>query len=507
VQKGDNRHMWIMGVDMGTSGCRAVVFDEEWCVRAEAYCEYSMYFLGDGLLELDAELVWQGICTVIKAVNKKVESPIGALAVSAIGDVIIPLGADGKQVRRSIVDFDLRGAEEIDMFMDIFGVEKFFELTGMPPLYIGSLAKILWIKEHEPQNYKKVIRWSTYEDFIVERMGLFPTVSYGEAARTMLFDIRKKTWSSEILEAASIDQSKLPHVISSAVILGEMPEKTAKELGFEKSVLIASGGHDMICAAVGAGLDERKPKVAVDIAGTIEGVVATFKDVNTSRTMLEHALPCYPSYSGYVTFSVNLTAGCVVRWFRDRIALDLYQYCEENHLNVYEYIQSKVDVKEPGKLIFLPHFSGSGTPCFDPKALGALYGLTLDTTREDIARAMIESLCYEVKSHIEAFQNAGIKVESLICVGGGNRIEKQLQLKSNITGLKIIKGGVAESSALGAASYAAVAVGQIEHPADAYAAMKDRVKEFSPITMDLFRNKYRQYKKFSRMIHEYENVR
>lgn len=496
--------MWILGVDMGTSGCKAVAFDENWEVRADAYCEYPMKFLGNGLLELDSELVWNGIQKVIQTVNKEVEKPVGALAISAIGDVIIPIGKDGKQVRNSIIDFDPRGAKELESFVKKIGLSRFFQLTGMPPLYIGSLAKILWIKDHEPLNFDKVVRWSTYEDFIVGKMGLSPTVSYGEAARTMLFDIRKKQWCKEILDVASINQNQLPKAVSSATELGRIPEDIAKMLGFIEPVMVVSGGHDMICAAVGAGLDERKPENAVDIAGTIEGVVATFKEPNTSDAMLENALPCYPSYNGYVTFSVNLTAGCIVRWFRDKIVPDMYQYCQENKLNIYEYMLSKVDVNEPGKLLFLPHFSGSGNPYFDPNSFGTIYGLSLATTKEDIARAMIEGLAYEIKSHVKALKNADIDIKALICVGGGNTIEKQLQLKSNITELKVIKGGLSESSALGAAAYAATAVGQIDDPADAYLSIKGRVKEYSPTISDAFRKKQRQFEMLSEMIHEFE---
>ena len=181
--------MWIMGVDMGTSGCKAVVFDENWNIVCQAYREYPMAFPGEGLLELDAERVWEEISNVIRKVNEKAERPVRALAVSAIGDVIIPVDENGNSVRRSIVDFDARGGEEIAAFTEKFGRQRFFERCGMPPLYIGSLAKMLWIRAHEPEVWQKVRCWSTYEDFIVRKMGLPATASDSAAARTMLFDI------------------------------------------------------------------------------------------------------------------------------------------------------------------------------------------------------------------------------------------------------------------------------------------------------------------------------
>ncbi len=498
--------MWLMGVDMGTSGCKAVVFDEKWNVAAQACREYSLHFPGEGLLELNSELVWESICRVIKEANAEAAEPVEALAVSAIGDVIIPLGADGAQIRNSIVDFDPRGAEEIKSFVGRFGAERFFNLTGMPPLYIGSLSKMLWLSEHEPETCKAVSRWATYEDFIVGKLGLDPCVSYGEAARTMLFDIRKKDWCDEVLEQAGISRDKLPTPVPSATKIGTIPEALAAELGFTVPVTVASGGHDMICAAVGAGLDERNPGVAVDISGTIEGVVAALPEPNTSDRMLGHALSCYPAYSGYVTFSVNLTSGCVVRWFRDKMLPDEKERCERDGENIFGYMHNGIDPDKPGGLMFIPHFSGSGNPHFDPLAQGAVYGLSLDTTRSDIARAMFEGLAYELKYHVEALRGSGIDLRALRAVGGGNRNPVELQMKANILGLDLIQGGVAESSALGAAAYAATAMGVISDPADAYLAIKSKEKLFEAKPNELFEKAFIKYVVLSNSIHEYENA-
>ena len=126
--------MWFMGIDMGTSGCKAVVFDERWQIAAQAYREYPMHFPGEGLLELDAELVWQAICAVIREANDNAAQPVGALAVSAIGDVIIPVDRDGTPVRRSIIDFDPRGGDQIRRFSDAYGRQPYFDRSGITPL-------------------------------------------------------------------------------------------------------------------------------------------------------------------------------------------------------------------------------------------------------------------------------------------------------------------------------------------------------------------------------------
>ena len=495
--------MLIMGLDMGTSGCKGVVFDEKWNIMCDAYSEYNLVFPGEGLLELAPETVWENIAQVIREVNGKTPRPVEALAISSIGDVILPLRKDGTPVRNSIIDFDPRGMAQIQQFTEDFGIGKFFNITGMPPLYIGSLAKILWLKENEPDTYRKVERWGTYEDFIVQKLGLEPCVSYSEAARTMLFDIREKAWSEPILNRIPMDTDMLPRLVRSGEKLGLVDADIAASLGFNKPVMVVSGGHDMVCAAIGAGLDERQPETAVNIAGTIEGIVAAMAEPNTSTEMLENSFPCYPGYDGYVTFSVNLTAGCIVRWYRDVIARDLYSECLADGDNFYVRMLDELDITQPGELIFLPHFSGSGNPYFDPRAKGAIYGLTLDSSRAQLVQAMIEGLCFELKLHSDAFKNAGMNIKTLRAVGGGARIDKQLQLKANITGLNIIKGSVPESSALGAAAIAGVAMGVISHPSQVFQAVTTNEKEFVPDqeACRRFESAYKRYAELNKAIH------
>lgn len=464
--------MWYMGVDMGTSGCKAVVFDHAFAIHYSAYQEYDLAFSGGGNLELDPLLVWRHIKAAIKEANSNSPQPVEALAVSAIGDVIIPLGGNGEAVRPSIIDFDPRGEDEITAFAEAFDKKAFFEITGMPPLFIGSLAKILWLQKHEPENCAKVARFATYEDYLVEKLGLPPAVSYSEAARTMLFDIRKKDWSNEILTAARVDRRQLARPVLSGTPLGYLPDTIARELGFIKPVLVGAGGHDIVCAAMGAGLDENKTERAVNVSGTTDCIIAALREPNTSEEMLINNFPCYPAYKGYITFSVQLTAGNVVKWYRNILAKDEYALCTQNGINFFEYMRRQLNPEACGNLVFIPHFSGSGNPSFNPADKGALYGLTLDTTREDILHALLEGLCFECRLHTEALRKAGIPIQSFIAVGGGNENNKQLQLKANILGRDIIKTTGTEASALGAALFAALAAGEISDPTEPFAGQK-----------------------------------
>ena len=491
--------MYFMGVDMGTSGCKAVVFDEKWNIVCRAYREYPTKLVGVGGLELDPEQVIDGIFAVIREANAASQGRTEALAVSAIGDVIIPLKKDGSCVRDSIIDFDPRGGAEIASFTEAFGVRSFFDITGMPPLYIGSLAKILYLRDQEPEHFAQIGRYATYEDFVVERLGLPATVSYSEAARTMLFDIRKKEWAEEILSLVPVKKEQLPKAVPSGAKIGEIPAERAAELGFSGTCAVYAGGHDMVCAAVGAGLNEDEPETAVDIAGTIEGLVASMREANTRPELLQNNLPCYPGCSAYVTFSVNLTAGAVVRWYRDKLAEEDYRSCRADGKNFYEDMLEKLDPANPGTVLVLPHFSGSGNPFFNAEGLGSIYGMNLDTDRKDIARGIAEGLAYELRMHLAAYESAGIRLKTLRAVGGGSAIDTQLQMKANVTGCTVIKGAVTESSALGAAAYAAYGAGVVENPADVYASVRGNEKRFDPdpAAHERFSRKFEQYRELA----------
>ena len=489
--------MYLMGIDIGTSGCKAVVFDTDWNVVCRAYREYSVSFVSGNLLDFDAETVFDGMCEVIREANRTSPMPVAAFAVSAIGDVIVPVGEDDISVRPSIIDFDPRGDAEIAKFVGEFGKERFFNINGMPPLYIGSLAKILWIRDNEPENYAKVKRWATYEDLMISKLGLPPTVSWSEASRTMLFDIRRKDWSDEILSAVPLGRELLPKAMPSGSVIGVLPDPVADLLGFSRGVYAVVGGHDMVCSAVGAGLDENEPGIAVDIAGTIEGVVAALPEANTTAGMLDSFLPCYLGGKNYVTFSVNLTAGSVVRWFRDNVAPDWYAECRASGRDFYGYMQRTMDPSAPGELTLIPHFEGSGNPFFSTASRGVIYGLTLDTKREDVGRALIEGLAFDLRLQLETFEKSGIRFDALRAVGGGATIDRQLQLKANVTGVPVIKGCVSDSSTLGAAAYAGVGMGAISDPSDAYRKINAREIVFKPDKKahERFLKRYEMYRR------------
>jgi xylulokinase len=496
----------ILGLDIGTSGCKAVVFNQNWSVVAHSFREYDLISAGNNKLDLEAETVWERLTEAIIEINRIIgAAKVEAIAVSALGDVIIPLDKSGSTVRPCIIDFDPRGKDEIAGFLGDFSTEKLFKITGMPPLHINSLAKILWIKNNEPWIYKKVYRWATFEDYILQKLGVRPSVSYSLAARTMLFDIHNKCWSKDVLAAAGIYESQLAEPLRSGTVIAKIDDEIAKKLGFSGEVTACSGGHDMFCAAVGTGLDVDEPNTALNIVGTMEGIVVLMRKPRLNKEMLSNLYPCFPGFNEFVSLSINMTSGSILKWYRGLLS-EITAIEIDSNKNAYDALLEGVDQNAPGGLLLIPHFSGTCNPVFNPDSKGTLHGLSLNTGVNDLIQGIIEGLCYELRMQIQGFKSAGIQIDKLKIVGGGSRSDKWLQIKSNITGLDIVSSSLHEASATGAAALGGCAVGMIDNPYKVSNYQNDKEKEFHPSlkSKEKFDEKFLKYQKLFKSITKFE---
>ena len=497
----------MLGLDVGTSGCKAIVFDDKWKIVARSHRRYDLLRAGENGYELEAETVWTKLREAIAEAQGQAGGNTEAVAVSALGDVIIPLDGSGTPVRPCILDFDPRGKDEIRDFAKAFGEARLYQLTGMPPIHINSLAKILWLRKNEPRTCERVRRWATFEDFILGKLGARTAASYSMAARTMLFDvhrkvwspdvlaartmlfdIHRKTWSPDILAAAGLRERDLPEAVPSGEVIGRLEGRAAGELGFPDGTAVCSGGHDMVCAAVGAGLDVEDRRTALNITGTMEAVIVLTRKPNLDEAARKNLYPSYPAWNEYLSLSLSLTSGSVLDWYRDLLPGKAFAYSE---------LLKELDSAKPGELLLFPHFSGLCNPVFDPDARGFLYGLSLNTTWRDLAQGIVEGLCYDLKSHLQGFRDAGLPIEALKVVGGGSSSDAWMQLKANITGLELIRAEIHEASAMGAAAFCGKAIGAIDNPYKASGLMGLKQARFVPVpeAARRFEEKFQRYRR------------
>lgn len=466
--------MALIGLDIGTTGCRSHVFSDELDLLASAGREYQVDFPHPGWAEQDAEMVWEKAkdCLRESIATAHVGGCVHAIGLSVQGEAVAPVDENGKAIRSMILGMDTRTDPQNQWLKEEFGARKLFDITGMPVHTINTLPKLLWLKEHEPQLWQSANKFLLYEDFIIQKLAGQPKISQCLASRTQLYDLEENRWSPQILDLIGLDDSKLAEVLPSGGIAGKMKPQLAHDLGFDNQPLISCGGHDQACGALGAGLIE--PGFAVASTGTAEVVEVAMNSPHLNEYLYEGNMSVYRhTYPGlFVVMTLNQSGGFILRWFRDIFCGEELEQARLKNIDAYDLILKKTSTSY-SPVMLLPHFSGSGTPSFDTHSKGALLGLTFSTKKSDIAKAIIEGLTMELRINLEILKKGGIHINELRAIGGGARSEIWLQMKADIINIPVAVPQVTEAAGMGAAVLAGVASGVFS---DASSAIKNHLK-------------------------------
>ena len=472
--------MSLLGIDVGQTGCKVVIFSNYGDVLSSEYQEHPLICPRDGWVEIDPNLIWNNIKNLIKTANQKVKNDkVRAFSISCQGETFTPIDKNNDCLYNSVVSMDNRGKDYCKFWENELGKEKIFHITGMPlhPMY--SINKMLWIKDNLKAVFKNTKKFLCFEDYLFMKFGLIPTIDFSMAARTMAFDINSKNWSEEILKSAKIDSSLLPQARHSGAVVGEISSKIADELGLGKNVVGVTGGHDQACGAFGSGIIEGK--TAVNAIGTSDVLIPVLEKVCLSENMLKNNYCCYPYVlkDKFITLSLNLTGGLLLKWYRDTFCYEEKETAKSTGKDVYQIIDETIYGK-PVNVFVLPHFIGSGTPCLDSNSRGLIIGLNLETDKSRISKAIMESNAYENRLNIEKLESIGIVIKKLVAIGGGAKSSKWLQIKSNVTGKKIVTLNNKEAASLGAALLAGLAIGDFRSPENAVKATIHEKNVFTP---------------------------
>jgi len=450
--------MSLMGLDIGTTGTKAVVFDHEAEILSAAYREYPTHSPRPGWLELDPEEVWRNVTEAVREAASRTGDPVQAVGISCLGEAAVSLDKNGRVLGPTILGFDNRAGDVTERWLADKDRLEIMRITGMPPSQVFTLPKILWLKENEPQLYGRIWKHLCYEDFAIHRMGLPPTTDYSVASRTMAFDIRQKTWSERVCSLAGIDAGMFAEPVQAGTIVGELGTRAAGELGLPRACKVVTGGHDQPAGALGAGVI--KDGLAIDATGTVECIALAFAEPIANQAMLQNHFACYPHLVPdlYITIAFNPTGGSLLRWFRDTLAQEEVRQAEAQARDVYDILMEEMS-EEPTHLFVLPHFTMAGNPYMDPNPTGAIVGLTLTTTKPELVRALVEGISYEMKLNLALLDEAGVRVDEIRAIGGGARSERWLQLKADMFRKPVVRLSITEAACLGVAIAAGVAIG------------------------------------------------
>ena len=311
--------MSLLGIDVGTTGCKSVVFSEHGEMLASAYQEYDFQATQPGWAELDSREVWEKIQQTIRAAASQAASdPIKAVCASSCGEAVVPVSQDRRILGPSLLNFDLRGLEYVDELRSKFDAEIFYQINGNTIGNNYTLPKLLWIRDRQPELYAQTYKFLHWGSFVPFMLGSEPAIDFSLANRSLLFDLAQETWSEDIAQQTGIDLNKLPRTVLSASVIGQVDPTIAADLGLPASIPICAGAHDQCSNAVGCGVIEEG--LAMYGMGTFICIVPVFRQRKDPRLMLERGLNTehHAAPATFASFIYN-DGGSLVKWFRDNL--------------------------------------------------------------------------------------------------------------------------------------------------------------------------------------------
>lgn len=447
--------MYLIGLDVGTTGCKASSFSVDGKLIVRASREYGILAPQSGWAEQDSEQVWElAQSCIVEVVDKsKPYGDVLAIGLSVQGEAVIPIDRYGRALRPAILGMDTRTAEENHWLEERFGRRELFYRTGMPIHTINTLPKLLWLKNYEQDSWHSAHRFVLYEDYLIFKMTGTPAISHCLASRTQLYDLEKGGWSEEILSEIGLDSSRLSPIFDSGTPIASLRSELAEAWGLKNRPLVVTGGHDQACGALGVGLV--RPGISMVSTGTAEVIEVALNEPALGESLERGNISCYvhPVKGLYLAMTLNHSGGLLLRWYRDNFCHEQKKEADSRGLDAYDLIFGDLP-DSPSPLMLLPHFAGSGTPWMDTNSRGAILGLTFSTTHKDVALAILEGLTYELNLNIEVLRSGGVNISELRAIGGGARSKRWLQLKADVTGIPVLVPKVTEAASWGAAMLA-----------------------------------------------------
>jgi len=491
---------YLLGIDSGTSACKAVLFTLDGKIVDKASVQHKIYYPRADWAEQDPEEWWkaaaQAIKTLLKKTGVKGEDIIG-VSVDSQREAVVPLDEEGRVLYRSIIWLDNRTIPQQQKIEKILSRERILEITGLPSDYIFSASKILWIKENLPEVFSKIHVILFPKDYIIFKLTGVKATDYSMASRTMLLDLRKGKWSNEICEAIGIPVDILPEIKGSWEAVGEISRKASEETGLKPGTPVAAGGGDRPCEALGAGVFKEGAVCIGTGTGTAFEVPLSSPRPDKSYRFdcCYHVVPNTYEYEGVVN-----STGASLQWFMELLS-------HEASRDLYALLEEEASKISPGcdGLMFYPYLWGARLPKPNPKARGIFFGILRSHSRAHLFRAVLEGVAYQYLGVLKALRELGVDVSEVFMVGGETRIRLWNRIKADITGLKIKVPEVTDAAALGSAILAGLACG-------AYSSVEKaveeavRIKEIYEPSSELHKKYLELYKKYEKAYQIIEEV-
>jgi xylulokinase len=454
----------LVGLDVGTSGVKALAISPEGEVLARAEEEYPLSTPAPGWAEQDPGDWWRASEAALAAVGAERAAGIG---LSGQMHGLVSLDEANRVVRPAILWNDQRTEAECAEIEEQIGLERLISLTGNRALTGFTAPKLLWLRRHEPEAYARIRHVLLPKDYVRLRLTGEHATDVTDASGTLLFDVARRQWSEAVLEVLEIPRDWLPRALESPEVSGHTRDGTP----------LAAGAGDQAAGALGVGVDRPGPiSVVLGTSGVVFAALSAFQADPEARV---HAF-CHAVPGNWQAMGVMLSAAGSLRWFRDALAPG----------TPYEELVSEAEQVGPGAdgVLFLPYLSGERTPHADPNARAAFVGLALGHGRVVLVRAVLEGVAYGLRDSLELLRELGVRPELGRASGGGARSRVWLEIVASVLDTPLELTAVEEGAAYGAALLGGIAAGVFTDVHEAVAACVRVRERFEP--NDAWRNAY-----------------
>ena len=500
--------MYLVGLDVGTTGAKAMVLDLTGKIISSGYREYPCIYPNKGWVEQDSELLVEKSFEACREAVSRSGVDIGEI--KAVGFSVqrgtFGLLDENNQVldNRFYVWQDNRAASEIEYIKKIMPEKELYNIQGQPVTPTFSLEKLVWLQRNEPHKLEQAKRFALVSDYVMYRFGvddIYTEVT--NAGCSAMLDIVNLKWSGKILAAFGLKESLLPKLVKPGQAIGKINRQTAVLSGLKEGTLLCTGSGDNQCGALGAGVV--KPGNASMSLGT-SGVLVV---ADTKPVFVDNmGLMVNPSsvYGIFQMEGIQLGAASSYKWARDNLAVFEKVFGQESGIDSYTLMEKHLEKTPAGAngVIFMPFLMGSGYPYWNPEASGLFAGVSLSTTKSDLIRAVMEGITFESKDMYENMKKSGVIANCITIIGGATKSPVWRQMIADMFNVQVRRLKISDATIIGAAILAGVGAGLFSDPEEGVAKMVHFTDEVEPIAgnVEKYNQIYQVYKKLYQVNNE-----
>ncbi|MBQ7231407.1 MAG: xylulokinase [Oscillospiraceae bacterium] len=478
--------MYYIGIDLGTSSTKMLLLDQRGVIHAEASHDYPLEFPQPGWSQQDPADWWKAVQKGMPQLLAGIDaSQVAGIGVAGQMHGLVVLDEDDNIIRPAILWNDGRTAKQVDYLNNEIGKEKLSDLTANIAFAGFTAPKILWMRENEPENFRRIARIMLPKDYVNYLLTGVHACDYSDASGMLLLDVQHKCWSGEMLELCGVREEQMPKLFESFECIGTLKPEIAAQLGLPETVKVCAGAGDNAAAAVGTGVvGQGGCNISLGTSGT---VFISSESFGVDSTNALHAFA--HADGGWHLMGCMLSAASCNKWLLE----DIFK------TNDHAAEQAPISEEKLGNnhVFFLPYLMGERSPINDTNARGTFIGMTMDTSRSDLVQAVLEGVAFAIRDSVEVARSLGITIDSSMICGGGAKSPLWKRIMANVLGAELRCPASEQGPGMGGAMLAMVTCGAYESvkaACDAIVEISEVIRPEPHLTA-LYEQRYQQFRK------------